>query len=295
MNKIALCLSGYYHNEGNRHNMNKVGESDLNVKRDPSSDISYQYIKRKILDGNDVDVFIHSWDLNNQEYMLDIYNPVECVFEEQKTFKDELNEFDEDWFNEGFDRANSMYYANTIFRSLSYLYTRKQSVKLQAEYNKDYDCVVMARFDLGTRGLKAPVPEHVTNINFFPDVDMSRFYSAYWNQLNWGYGDHWFYSNPKNMEICASLYDCLFDYLQPDSEYVNAVCGGWPDSNLYEEFSVEVMKPLYEKTSSLMKWPKDQCIDNHKLYKWHFIKTGLYQKNSFINIKDAYYWSVDNG
>ena len=31
-----------------------------------------------------------------------------------KFTEDELKEFDEDWFNEGFDRANSMYYANTI-------------------------------------------------------------------------------------------------------------------------------------------------------------------------------------
>ena len=291
MTKVALCLSGYYHNEGNRHNMNKVDESASNVDRNSADDVPYQYIKRKILDGNDVDVFVHSWDLENQDYILDIYNPVDYIFEEQRTFDSQLKCFDEGWFNENFDRANSMYYANTIFRSLSYLYTRKKSVELQANYDKKYDCVVMARFDLGTRGLNAPVPEHVTNINFYPEADMSFFYSAYLNQLNWGYGDHWFYSNPDNMKLCASLYDRLFDYLDVDSDYVNAVCAGWPDSNSADEFSVEVMKPIGEKSLDLVTWPKHQCIDNHKLYKWHFIETGLYDKNVFVDIKDAYHWN----
>ena len=54
--KIALCLSGYI---GNVDKWIKGEEIDYNY--------GYKYIKEAILDGYDVDVFIHSWSVPHEE------------------------------------------------------------------------------------------------------------------------------------------------------------------------------------------------------------------------------------
>ena len=111
---------------------------------------------------------------------------------------------------------------------------------------------------------------------------MDLLYSIYWDQLNHGFGDHWFYSSSKNMNIVGDLYDKVFEYYQADSGYVKAVQNGWPDSNQDDLFSNEMLKE--EKATNLWVNPKHTCIDNHKLYKWYFMQTGLYEKCSFVDI-----------
>ena len=69
--KIALCLHGYFANaEGYEESVE-----------------AHKYLKRKVLDGNDVDVFIHSWDLENEKKVLSLYNPKKYNFEKQLDFK----------------------------------------------------------------------------------------------------------------------------------------------------------------------------------------------------------------
>jgi len=59
--KIALCLHGYFSNAGGH----KAGIE------------GYKYIRRKLLDKYDVDVFIHSWDLEYKDTILSLYKS--CV------------------------------------------------------------------------------------------------------------------------------------------------------------------------------------------------------------------------
>ena len=178
-----------------------------------------------------------------------------------------------------------MYSSNTIDRALSIAYSRKEVMNLKSQHEQEagftYDCVIISRFDLGTRGKEYPQEFYATDIHFDPSIDMNFLYSLYWNQLNWGFADHWFYSSSKNMDILAGLYDKIEEYYQPDSPYTNAVTTGWPDSNSEDEFSNEFYKE--EKSSNLVSFPRWGCIDNHKLYKWYFIDTGLYEKCKFID------------
>ena len=147
-----------------------------------------------------------------------------------------------------------------------------------------YDCVVMARFDLGQRGKEYSQKYYATNFNFNEMLDMSYIYSAFWDQLNHGFADHWFFSNSKNMDVVSSLHDNLLDYYSPSSKYVKNVTTGWPDSDSCNDFSNE----FFNQGSLLNKkiWPLNACIDNHKLYKWHFINTGLYKVCKFIDITE---------
>jgi hypothetical protein len=65
--KIALCLYGYFNNRG---------DSTAGSK-------GYQYIKDCILSYHNADIFIHSWDLENEERIRAIYNPKLAIFEKQ--------------------------------------------------------------------------------------------------------------------------------------------------------------------------------------------------------------------
>jgi hypothetical protein len=88
------------------------------------------------------------------------------------------------------------------------------------------------------------------------------------------------------MKDMMTIYDRLFDYYQPDSAYVKSVTEGWFDSNVVDDFSNEMMKPVNEKVPSTQ-WkvfPKWGCVDNHKSYKWHIRELGLYDTCKFTDI-----------
>ena len=270
--KIALCLHGYFSN---------AGGVSASIK-------GHDYISRKLLQNHDVDVFVHSWDLNNKDTIERLYETKLSLFENQNSFESEIKLFDEKYFFGKSGKAPGMYGTNNIFKALSFHYSRKEAVKLKTKFEKDndfkYDCVVLSRFDLGQRGKEHPQKYYATNFNFNSSLDMNFVYSAFWDQLNHGYADHWFFSNSDNINIVSSLYDKIFQYYQSNSDYVDAVTNGWPDSNSFDEFSNEFFQ---EKTSEHLKtFPLWACIDNHKLYKWYFIDTGLYEKSKFIDITE---------
>lgn len=53
--KIALCLSGYFNS---KKNPNSFGLD------------RFKYIKKEILNKYNVDVYIHSWDINHEDIIL---------------------------------------------------------------------------------------------------------------------------------------------------------------------------------------------------------------------------------
>ena len=270
--KIALCLHGYFAN---------AGGIDASVK-------GHQYINRKLISRHDTDVFIHSWDLPNKDLVLSLYKPTNHLFEEQLQFENEMSVINQDYFFGKDKKAPGMYGTNTVFKGLSFLYSRKAVVELKRQHenknNFKYDCVVLCRFDLGQRGKEYHQKYYATNFNFNSSLDMNFVYSAYWNQLNHGFADHWFFSNSSNMDKLSMLFDKVKDYYQPDSNYAQSVTTGWPDSSHYDEFSNEFF--LQIKSPKLKSFPKWACIDNHKLYKWYLMDTGLYEKSKFIDITE---------
>ena len=61
--KIALCLHGYYNSSGGPE----------------SGDFGFDYITKNIILGNDVDVFVHSWDLPAKEKIIQSYKPTSSI------------------------------------------------------------------------------------------------------------------------------------------------------------------------------------------------------------------------
>ena len=270
--RIALCLSGYFENAGGLFDSLK----------------GHQYINKKILNDRNVDVFVHSWDLKNKKLINNAYNITDCIFEKQKDFSEKLKMCDNDWLLDNKDSPPGMYATNSVFKTLSVSYSRMMANQIKCDYeeanNFKYDCVVMTRFDLGQRGKQHKQKYYATNINFNSSLNMNYIYSAFWDQLNHGFADHWFYSNSENMNMVSNLHHNLVEYYQRDSDYVKSVLNHWPDSNEDDEFSNEMLQN--KKSNKLKKWSRWGCIDNHKLYKWHFINQKIYDKCKFLDITE---------
>jgi hypothetical protein len=247
--KIALCLYGYFNNRTD----------------DQSGEKGFRYLEKQIL-GFNPDVFIHSWDLENKDRILELYSPKDYDFDEQINFNKIAvrHGIDEAWINYGFKRNRSRFKNCTINASLSFYYSRMISIDLKILHELDnmmkYDCVIVSRFDAGHRS-----PIHrgycVSDIPFNPHKDMDFLYSAMWDQLNAGYTDQWFYSCSDNIDKLAAMYmRAKADYFKVGSEYYNTLTTSWPDSNYHNEFSNEFLN--YRKAKLPAFYPRWQ-IDAH--------------------------------
>jgi len=268
--RIALCLYGYFNNKTNPH---------AGIR-------GYQYIKENILDKYVTDVYLHSWDADNDSLILSLYNPISCTIETQIDFNPiaRAEGIDEDWINGRYKRKGSRFANCTVHNSLSFFYSRSQAIWHKCwgeiELGIIYDYVIVCRFDLGQRsGVHRGF--NVSKMPFDPKLSMEFIYSAMWDQLNAGYADQWFFSNSANIDKLGTMYSASLEYLRPYSFYFTMLTGGWPESNSNDEFSNERLGG--PGTFYPVKYPRWQMINNHILHKWHFIQTGLYEKSKFLD------------
>lgn len=272
MKKIALCLYGKFNN--------RLSET--------SGEEGFKYILENIIKGRDVDVFIHSWDLENKERILELYKDFikDQKFEAQIDFKPIMNEagIDEEFFN-----APGGQSFRTIANSFSFFYTRAESIKLKKAFEEKngmtYDSVICSRFDLaqmdkynGFQAWKA------SEMAFDENLDMNYFYSSMWHQLNAGYTDMWFFSSSKNMDKIILMFDKTKEYLRKDSDYIKALTTGWPDSNADDSFSNEFFKENKDKSTKLKTYQAQDAHNNHIMHKWFFMDVGLYEISKFTEV-----------
>tara|TARA_R110002020_G_scaffold200404_3_gene402700 strand:+ start:3884 stop:4693 length:810 start_codon:yes stop_codon:yes gene_type:complete len=259
--KAAVCLHGLAR-----------GSS---VQADGAFLENYSTLLKKI---GGADIFIHSWDEDIKEHLIQTFSPVSNLFESQRKFPKELSFFSGVQFD-GDTGINQ----GDLFKTLSFLYSRKESVRLKKEYEKKntfkYDVVLVSRFDVGhhNNGLNK-----TSHLNFDPTLDMSKIYQAYWDQTNAGASDHWFYSNSENIDYLALLYDKLPEHLNKRSEYTKLCKKGWPLSDKEDEFSGELFKE--QKSTNLCQYVYEDnvLINNHSLYKFHLMENNLWEDDQAV-------------
>lgn len=256
--KVAMCLCGL--TNGYEKSFIRLGE--------------------KILPKYQPDIYIHSWE-QNENIIKDIlykYKPVKYIFEPQKDFKNEINHLS----SSEYDVQNVLYscdLGSSIFTLLSYTYSRKKNFE---QITDSYDLVIICRFDVLNWRNQDP-PDDLSILEFNQSIDINKIYLRYWNQLNSGLAEQWFYCSQENMKIICNLYNELFKYLEKDSNYINdMIINGWPLSNMDHEFSNEMLKPIEERSKRLAILPKEAINNAHCLYKYHFYKNNLLDKCEFI-------------
>lgn len=199
--KIALCLHGYFNSLTDNTSLGQDG---------------YAYIQKHILSKGDVDVFVHSWDLENRDTILDLYKPKKSIFESQIDFSQLIQE-------RGLDNLQGA--PRPPQSVLSHLYSVEEVMKLPYQVeNVEYDIVIKARFDLGRinrdtskPGTQNPYP--VQCINFLSDIKPGNLYMADWQHFHMGPADMWFYGDKSVMYPFTTLYQDLLAEFKYDSPF----------------------------------------------------------------------------
>jgi hypothetical protein len=197
--KIALCLHGLFDSLYDSTSKGMDG---------------YIYIKKHILDIYNPDVFVHSWEVNKSQEIIDLYKPKANIFEEQIDFSKIIKE-------RGLDKLQNC--PRPPFIVLSHFYSVNKTIKLAFD-SDNYDIIIKSRFDLGRinrqtsgPGLNNPYP--VQCINFYTDIDEDKLYLANWNHFAMGPADMWFYGSGEIMKNFITLYDDLLKNFYINSEY----------------------------------------------------------------------------
>jgi hypothetical protein len=231
--KIALCLHGLF-----------------NSSQDSSSNglDGLEHIKRHIFPKGVVDVFIHSWEVDNAGLINDIYNPKNAIFEEQRDFSDLIKE-------RGLDKLKGC--PRSPQSVLSHLYSVTKAMELPYQTNERYDVVIKARFDLGrvnrrTSGPQNPMfPYAVQCINFNPNIEADKIYMANWNQFHMGPADMWFYGSEQTMNHFKNLYQTLEEQMYIGSDF--------------HKFAIGIENNAGDLSNSIA------------FYKWWMIQNGLWE------------------
>ena len=174
--RVALCFSGLV--GGTKGKSGSGGPGDI-------LDISYKHFDENIFQHNEVDIFVHSWSVEESKAIEDKFNPKSSIFEDQI------------WWDKNPHRN---------FRKNNHIskwYSMKKAIELKCEYEKEnkftYDFVMNSRFDIAWQ----------TKIDF-EKFDKQNFYVGNWNRR--------YYPNGK--EIKNRLY-----YNQEVKDYKEKLVG----------------------------------------------------------------------
>ena len=127
--KIALCLHGMFDSPMDTTSNGLDGR---------------EYIQKHIMDKGDVDVFIHSWDLEKQGLIEAMYQPKKAIFEPQKDFSELIKE-------RGLDKLEGC--PRSPQSVLSHLYSVTEVMKLpHQQTGVKYDIIIIGS---GISGLYA--------------------------------------------------------------------------------------------------------------------------------------------
>jgi hypothetical protein len=198
--KIALCLHGLF---------------DSTTDSTSNGLDGHEYIKKHILEKGDVDVFIHSWEVEKQGLIEAIYQPKKSIFEPQIDFKETIikNSLD--------NLAGAPRSPQNV---LSHLYSVSEVMRLPYESDTKYDIVIKSRFDLGriNRNTSGPGKGNkyaVQCINFQTDIEQDKIYNANWNHFHMGPADMWFYGSMQTMKPFTELYKSVLIDMKAGSEF----------------------------------------------------------------------------
>lgn len=222
--RIAVCISGIVGA--------LKGQGGRGKLLDP--EFTFKFIKKNILDKNPaIDVFIHCWNVELEQQILDLYKPKLYIFESQKNFE-EFNDMKNPIKNLknllSFLKLKLLEFLNNDFKKLkerekqnacSRWYSNKRVIELKKKYeiknNFTYDFVMITRFDVA----------------FFKPLIFSKYCNSYFYASNWndlprpennfkinfinnyegkGFLDLWFFSNSKNMDLFSHLFDNIRAY-----------------------------------------------------------------------------------
>ena len=193
--------------------------------------IGYDALKR-IIEKNDVDFFIHSWEVDNKDLINEIYKPKRYIYEKQINFGMELKDYGvetdnlniKDWKVSNNAKLGYKYMIDNrlyekkytleqimneleiqTFRVSSRFYSIKKSIELKNEYEKKegikYDFVLVLRFGVDWTFKYNFDYNNLPREKFIMEGRFGRI------DQNISANDLWFLGNSDNIKHLASYFD----------------------------------------------------------------------------------------
>lgn len=191
--RIAICLHGKVGNIVGKADSSSAGESEVLA-------LAAKHYREYM---PEADYFIHSWNTNLKEQIIDEFNPKGYIIEQQK-------EFDIPDYVLGSDERQQGHYSRW--------YSAKQVSKLKRKFekrNKPYDAVMLARFDIAWK----------KTIDF-KKLDLKAITVGGWYRTNTAkVKDFFFISNSKGIDRFTELYDNLEYYTKSHNNLSNGKYG----------------------------------------------------------------------
>jgi hypothetical protein len=176
--KVALCLMGIVGSATDKYGLGKSVDYR----------IGHHFIKKHILDKNDVDVFIHSWSTEFKEGLVNDYAPKKYLIEDQLDFGEKML------------RQQSI---------KSRWYSTQKSIQLKSEHEKEnnfeYDFVIVYRFDCMFN--RDVIFSEFDNKYFYTSHRRECYNSTCKCEMDANYADLLFFGNSKDMDKFGNLYD----------------------------------------------------------------------------------------
>src|SRR5210317_91688 len=193
--KVALCFYGLLGSVKGKSGDTEKSSSDV-------LDMTFNHGKKHILDVNDIDIFIHYWDVDLKEEIVSLYKPKGSKFEQTKTFKIEPPLTD----------------TRRVQNHYSRWYSCREVMRLKKAYeienNFKYDFVALSRQDIAWQ----------TDVDF-SKFDTNYFYVPNWRQqfngaqMGWPHGaynrslqDIWCFGNSDDMDRFVDIYENIQQY-----------------------------------------------------------------------------------
>ena len=136
--RAALCLRGAMAKISKR--CERAGEIYTDTAEYVKYTSVYKSIMKHIVHANtdyDVDIFIHSWNVDLQEELVSLYKPTEYVFEDNNKYAEEIS---------------SQCVTPTDFSGISQALTIRKVLELKEEYSRangfEYDIIIVFRPDV---------------------------------------------------------------------------------------------------------------------------------------------------
>ena len=280
--KIALCIGGYW------KSFTDPCASGLE---------GFRHLKEVLFDKyENVDVFIHSWDLPKEKEINQIYGYwiKKQKFEKQINFSTILKDkgISDDRFsselgynrNFPWDRILDGEMKTKFPNYLSQAFTRSESLKLKKQYEESrgfkYDWVIQTRFDVFS--VNRRITDHnkpdVSRIKFSPEQDNTKIYFPFWHDFNEGMPDIWFYSDSENMNKLIDFEKKIMTWFAGKGNFLNSMKNGFFDSNRDNPWSNEILLPLKEKSANLKTYNEREMINYSVFMKQLLKEQGLYDK-----------------
>ena len=204
--KIAICFHGI-HGSTNSGKNYQVTDFDKGFN-DSSEDVLItvnNHLEKNILQQNDVDIFFHTWDVQLENKMVELYQPVDYKVEAQKKFHIPN-------FVGSYNVGGGGYSEQRGQAHYSRWYSFKEVNKLKEKYEKEnnfqYDLVMQSRLDLCWTEILSFSKEFNPDYFYTSTPVLSQFLE---------YPDRWFISSSNKMNEFSKLYDLITDYCNPES------------------------------------------------------------------------------